>query len=43
MVKVSVENSATSASEWTRLRMSWISGTEKVMFSLPMPGALCLM
>ena len=40
IVKPMVEKSPNAASVFDRSRRSWISGTEKVMFSAPRPGAL---
>ena len=38
-----IENSPSAVSVFVRSRRSRISGTENVVFSAPMPGALCLM
>ncbi len=40
MVKPMVEKSPNALSVLTRSRRSWISGTENVVFSAPMPRAL---
>ena len=40
-VKVTVEKSPNAVTVLERYAMSPISGTEKVMFSVPIPGALC--
>ncbi len=40
IVKPMVEKSPNALIVFTRDRRSWISGTENVVFSMPMPGAL---
>ena len=41
MVKPMAEKSPNALKVFTLARKSWISGTENVVFSSRMPGALC--